>query len=50
MRKPKKPHMKTGKVKVRFHFWGKHLEIRLTVPPDMEERLYKRLGKRLKKT
>jgi hypothetical protein len=25
MRKPKKPHMKTGDVKVRFHFWGKHL-------------------------
>jgi hypothetical protein len=42
----KKPHMKTGRVKTKLQFRGKRLEIIIVVPPDMENRLYRRLKHR----
>jgi hypothetical protein len=47
---PKKTkHLKTAAAKVKLHFHGKSIEIRLVINPDMERRLYRRLRKRFEK-
>ena len=45
----KKKHMKTAAVQVKLQFRGKRFEIVLVFPPDMEERLYRRLQPRFDK-
>jgi hypothetical protein len=45
--KPKRKHLKTAAVRVKFQFRGEHFEIHLVLPPDMERRLYRRLRKHI---
>jgi hypothetical protein len=42
-------HMKTAASAVKLQFRGKRIEIGVTIPPDMERRLYSRLRKRFEK-
>ncbi len=37
-------YMKTDKAKVKVHFRGKHMELTVILPPEMEKRLAFRLA------